>query len=59
MTEVGNLPVAARVGLWIVLLPWMAAAAVSQASWPPVWRALLVAGLAWATIYAFLPWKPR
>jgi hypothetical protein len=43
----------------VVLLPWVLALAAWEASWALWLRLLLVAGLAWATIYAFLPWRNR
>jgi hypothetical protein len=43
----------------VVLLPWVLALAAWEAGWALWLRLLLVAGLAWATIYAFLPWRSR
>ena len=43
----------------VVLLPWVLALAVWEASWAVWLRLLVVLGLAWATIYAFLPWRNR
>jgi hypothetical protein len=43
----------------VVLLPWVLALAAWEAGWALWLRLLLVAGLAWATIYAFLPWRNR
>jgi hypothetical protein len=43
----------------VVLLPWMLGLAVWEAGWALWLRLLLVAGLAWATVYAFLPWRHR
>lgn len=55
--RVGDLPMTLRVGIWVLFLPWMCAAAVWETSWPVIWRAVLVLGLAWATVYAFFPWR--
>jgi hypothetical protein len=30
-----------------------------EATWPMIVRAIVVLGLAWATLYAFFPWKGR
>jgi hypothetical protein len=51
------LPVQAAEG--ILLLPWILGLAVWEAGWALWVRLVLVFGLAWATVYAFLPWKGR
>jgi hypothetical protein len=43
---VGLLVLPVVIGLWI----W-------ETSWPFLLRLLLVAGLAWVTVYTFFPWK--
>jgi hypothetical protein len=43
----------------VVLLPWVVGLAVWEARWALGLRLLLVAGLAWATLYAFAPWRAR
>jgi hypothetical protein len=45
--------------LGILLLPWVLGLTVWEASWAIWVRLLLVLGLAWATVYASLPWKGR
>jgi hypothetical protein len=39
----------------VVLLPWVVALAVWESKWALAVRVVLVVGLAWATIFAFLP----
>jgi hypothetical protein len=41
----------------IVFLPWVAGLAIWNAGWAVSLRLLLIAGLALATLYAFLPWR--
>jgi hypothetical protein len=43
---VGLLVLPVAIGLWI----W-------ETSWPLLLRLILVAGLAWMTVYTFFPWK--
>src|SRR4051812_3081419 len=43
----------------VVLLPWVLGLAAWETSWALWLRIVLVAGIAWASIYAFLPWRPR
>jgi hypothetical protein len=52
-----SLPVQVAEG--VVLLPWVLGLAAWQASWVLWLRLLLIAGLAWASIYAFFPWRSR
>jgi hypothetical protein len=39
----------------VLLLPWVVALAVWESKWALAVRVVLVVGLAWATIFAFLP----
>jgi hypothetical protein len=39
----------------VLLLPWVVALAVWESKWALALRVVLVVGLAWATIFAFLP----
>jgi hypothetical protein len=39
----------------VLLLPWVVALAVWESRWALAVRVVLVVGLAWATIFAFLP----
>ena len=41
----------------VVLLPWTVGLAVWESSWTAWLRLLLVAGVAFANLYAFFPWK--
>lgn len=41
--------------VWVLLLPVTAGLWVWETSWPLWLRLLLVVGLAWVTIYTFLP----
>lgn len=41
----------------IVLLPWTIGLAVWESAWAGWLRLLLVAGIAFANLYAFFPWK--
>jgi hypothetical protein len=41
----------------VLLLPWVLALAAWHAGWALWLKALVVAGLAWASIYVLLPWK--
>ena len=50
-------PMPLRVVEGVVLLPWVLGLAVWEARWALWLRILLLAGLAWATVYAFLPWR--
>jgi hypothetical protein len=43
----------------IVLLPWVLPLAIWEARWTVWLRLLVIAGLAWASLYMFLPWKTR
>jgi hypothetical protein len=52
-------PVPLQVVEGVVLLPWVLALAAWEARWALWLRLLLVAGLGWATIYAFIPWRAR
>ena len=57
--NVSGLPVPLKAAAWIVFFPWMAAAATWETSSPLVIRSVIAAGLAWASIYAFYPWRQR
>ena len=41
--------------MWVLLLPWMAALAIWESSWVLWVKLTLIAGLAAATLYMFLP----
>ncbi len=41
--------------MWVLLLPWMAALAIWESSWVLWLKLTLIAGLAVATLYMFLP----
>lgn len=43
---------------WLLALPVVLGLWIWQTSWPVLVRLALVAGLAWATVYTFYPWKP-
>ena len=43
----------------IVLLPWVAGLAIWHARWSLRLRVLLIAGIGWATVYAFFPRRNR
>lgn len=51
--------IALQVPLGIVFLPWVIAMWIWETSWPATLRGLVVAGLAWASLYAFFPWKAQ
>jgi hypothetical protein len=46
-----------QVPLGILFLPWVIGTWIWEGSWP-VARSVLVAGIAWANVYTFSPWKP-
>ena len=50
-----GLPMIAQIGLGLLLLPLVLGLWVWQTPWPLWVRVILVIGLAWATIYTFLP----
>lgn len=50
-----GLPIIAQIGLGLLLLPLVLGLWIWQTPWPLWIRIVLVAGLAWATIYTFLP----
>ena len=50
-----DLPMIAQIGLGLLLLPLVAGLWVWETPWPLWIRVILVLGLAWATIYTFLP----
>ena len=50
-----GLPMIAQFGLGLLLLPLVLGLWVWQTPWPLWVRVILVIGLAWATIYTFLP----
>jgi len=52
---IGELPLIVQVVVWLLFLPVVAALWVWETGWPLVARLAVVAGLAIATIYAFLP----
>lgn len=43
----------------VLLLPWVLALAAWHAGWALWVKILVVAGLAWTSIYVLLPWKPQ
>ena len=49
------LPVQLVVGL--LVLPVVVGLWIWETSWPFLLRLILVAGLAWVTVYTFFPWK--
>lgn len=50
-----GLPTIAQIGLGLLLLPLVAGLWIWETPWPLWIRVILVLGLAWATIYTFLP----
>jgi hypothetical protein len=50
-----GLPVVAQIGLGLLLLPLVLGLWIWQTPWPMWIRVVPVVGLAWATIYTFLP----
>jgi hypothetical protein len=52
-------PLAGQLVVWLLLLPVTLGLWIWQTSWPIWLRLILVAGLAWATIYLFFPRKTR
>jgi hypothetical protein len=50
-------PLAIQVLVWIIVLPVTAGLWIWETSWPLWLRLILVVGLAWVTIYTFLPRK--
>ena len=48
-----------QVPVGILFLPWVAGMWIWESFWAALWRLSLVAGLAWATLYAFFPWRAR
>jgi hypothetical protein len=50
-----GLPMIAQIGLGLLLLPLVAGLWIWETPWPLWIRVILVLGLAWATIYTFLP----
>jgi hypothetical protein len=46
-----------QVPLGILFLPWLVGMWIWEASWPATVRTVAVAGVAWANVYVFLPWK--
>jgi hypothetical protein len=50
-----GLPMIAQIGLGLLLLPLVLGLWIWQTPWPLWIRVVLVIGLAWATIYTFLP----
>jgi hypothetical protein len=45
--------------VWLLALPVTLGLWIWQMPWPVLLRLVLVAGLAWATVYTFFPWKNR
>jgi len=41
--------------MWFVLLPWMAALAIWESSWGILVKLTVIAGIAWANLYMFIP----
>lgn len=54
-TWIGDLPVVLRIVVWILFLPVVAGLWVWETGWPLLARVAVVAGLAIATLYVFLP----
>jgi len=52
---VRSLPLVIQLVMWLLLLPWMVALWISQTSWAPALRFLLIAGLALATFWISVP----
>jgi len=50
-----GLPMVAQIGLGLLLLPLVLGLWIWKTPWPLWIRVVLVFGLAWATIYTFLP----
>lgn len=50
-------PLVVQLLVWLLTLPVTLGLWIWQTSWPLVLRLLLVAGLAWATLYVFYPRK--
>ena len=47
-----------QIPLGVMFLPWVVGAWIWESSWPVEARGILVAGIAWANVYTFSPWKP-
>ena len=52
-------PLALQIPLGFAFLPWVAGMWVWESSWAMVLRVVMVTGLAWATVFAFFPWKAQ
>jgi len=50
-------PLVVQLLVWLLTLPVTLGLWIWQTSWPLLLRLVLVAGLAWATLYVFNPWK--
>jgi hypothetical protein len=50
-------PLVVQLIVWLLTLPVTLGLWMWQTSWPLALRLVLVAGLAWATVYTFYPWK--
>ena len=48
-----------QASLGFLFLPWVVGMWIWETSWPVIWRGLLAGGVAWASIYAFFPWRNR
>jgi hypothetical protein len=55
---VRDLPLAAEIVVWIILLPWLVGLAVWQSDWSPLARGLVLALVAGGWILASLPRTP-
>ena len=52
-------PLVGQLVVWLLLLPVTLGLWIWQTSWPVWLRFILVAGLAWVTIYSFFPRNTR
>jgi hypothetical protein len=46
-----------QVPLGILFLPWVIGMWIWESTWSLAARSVLVAGIAWANLYSFFPWK--
>ena len=53
--RVRALPLLVQLLMWLLFLPWMVALWISQTSWAPALRVLLIAGLVLATFWISIP----
>lgn len=54
-----GLPLVVQVPVALLVLPVAAGLWIWETSWPVLLRLVLVAGLAWVTVYTFFPRNPR